>query len=220
MASGNDAVTREDILRATEELFERHGYHATSMRQIADAVGLKAGSLYSHIASKEEILCDIVGRIASDLLLASQAARDLDAPPTERLRAFIRGQLEAIARHPKMANVLLMEWRSLPMPQKNTIRRMRDGYEKNLEKIITDGQVSGEFRGLNPKWVRFVILSTINWASQWLDPNGPNTPAEIADGFLDVVLQGIRQNDESRRSAVKAPRRSGSPTPSVRRAKL
>jgi hypothetical protein len=68
---------------------------------------------------------------------------------------------------------------------------MRDEVEKILTKIIADGQETGEFRSVQVKWVRFVLLSAVNWTSQWFDPKGPNTPEEIADGYLDVILAGI-----------------------------
>lgn len=187
----SSSLSREDILTAAETLFERFGYNGTSMRQLANAIGLKAGSLYSHISSKEELLCAIVDRIAWQILAACRSAAEMNAPPRERLRAFIIGHLECMARQPKMANVLLLEWRSLPPARKAAIRSMRDEVEKILTKIIADGQETGEFRSVQVKWVRFVLLSAVNWTSQWFDPKGPNTPEEIADGFLDVILAGI-----------------------------
>jgi TetR/AcrR family transcriptional regulator, cholesterol catabolism regulator len=202
------SMSREDILTAAEALFERFGYHGTSMRQLADAIGLKAGSLYSHISSKEELLCAIVDRIAWQILAACRSAGEMNASPRERLRAFIIGHLECMARQPKMANVLLLEWRSLPPARKEAIRKMRDETERILAKIITDGQKAGEFRSVEVKWIRFVLLSAVNWTSQWFDPKGPNTPEEIADGFLDVILSGINsQRATISRSASSGVRR-------------
>jgi AcrR family transcriptional regulator len=191
LSIGNGSVSRDQIVRAAEKLFNLNGYRATSMRQIADAVGLKAGSLYSHIGSKEEVLRQILDDVAKEILDSAYAARDLNGTPREQLYSFVRGYLKAVGQRPAIARILLFDWRSMPPARQRAIRGMRDTFEKILDAIIAEGQRTGDFRKLDPKWVRLVLLSALNWAGQWFDPKGSNTPHEIADELLNVMLQGI-----------------------------
>src|ERR687895_661943 len=87
---------KERILEEAARLFGRRGYHATSMRDIGEATGLLAGSLYAHIASKEDLLYEVVVQAAHQFLGRVEAIRAEEPPAEERLRAAMRAHVSVV----------------------------------------------------------------------------------------------------------------------------
>jgi len=106
---------REDeILAAAARIFREKGYHGTSVRDIAEAVGLLKGSLYHYIRSKDELLARLFEGLLEDTVreLGSIVARD--ASPEARLRDMVRAYADAVMAHHDAVGLYLREWRSLP----------------------------------------------------------------------------------------------------------
>jgi AcrR family transcriptional regulator len=191
---------REQILDAAEKLFSERGFMATSMRDLADSLNIKAGSLYSHISSKEELLWELVHRLATRLCdIAEQAANSSDTAK-ERTRRFMRDHLRVVAENPEVAAILLAEWRRIEREARIDILALRSAHEDSLRQILEDGVASGEFSSRETKWARLLILSGLNWAVQWFDPEGEATADEVADHYAGIILEGAlsSQNDKSR----------------------
>jgi AcrR family transcriptional regulator len=194
-ASSGRRTRLDDVLDTAEQLFSEKGFKATSMRGIAARMGLKAGSLYTHVSSKDEILWEIVERIARMLVEAAEQNARSEGFADERLRGFMRSHMRIVAEHRAMASVLLMEWRELSRASNKDILGMRDAHEAFLQEILDAGVRSGEFRGEHVKWARLLILSALNWSSQWLDPEGPESAEAVADHFFDLVVRGRLATD-------------------------
>src|SRR3954463_8445590 len=114
MTTSTDTPRRLQIEEAASALFRERGYAATSVRDIAQALNLQGGSLYAHMASKEDVLWSIVIR-AADHFNAEVApiATDHDRAPSERLRDMIRAHVGVVTGIQKDAAVFLHEWRFL-----------------------------------------------------------------------------------------------------------
>lgn len=181
---------REEILDTAEKLFGEYGYASTSMRDIAEAMGIKAGSLYSHISGKEDLLWEVVHRLALRMSLAAEQAAASSGTAEERLRRFMREHMRIIAERRNVAVVLLIEWRRIERDASVDIHSLRDAHEDFLRRILEDGVAAGEFVADEAKWARLLILSGLNWASQWIDASGESMPDEIADHYADLVLNG------------------------------
>src|SRR6266851_8265268 len=154
------AVPREDQVRAAAlRLFKEKGYHATSMRDIANAVGMNKGSLYSYIRSKEDLLIPVFDR-AQGVLLAEieQITADQSLTPTDRLRRAIHAHVAAVANNLDVLTVYLSEWRQLATESLTTNRMQRERYAGLLRQILEDGIASGEFR---PMDTRIVMVGMI-----------------------------------------------------------
>lgn len=182
---------RAQILEVAEDLFSRKGFHGTSMRDLAAALGIKAGSLYSHIKGKDELLWEIVDGIAAQFCAAAEAAAARQAPASQRLRDLMRAHLGIVGEHREMAAVLLLEWREIAEVSHLDIKARRDAHEACVARILDDGVVSGEFRPQETKWARLLVLSALNWASQWYQPGAEASPREVADRFADIILDGL-----------------------------
>src|SRR5512132_2595400 len=104
---------RKQIDDAASALFRERGYAGTSVRDIAQALNIQGGSLYAHVASKEDVLWSIVTRVADrfhDLVGPIAASAD---PPAQRLREMIRAHVAVVTSSQRDAAVFLHEWRLL-----------------------------------------------------------------------------------------------------------
>ncbi len=131
---------KADILRAAGQLFLTRGYHPTSLAQVASAVGMLKGSLYYHIASKDEllmeILLDMIAEAKADLASTRLRATGLG------LESALRSHIEYLCQHPGLAMLMQETWQ-LPRFRKDTIAKKLDDYEIELAKVVRQGQRSG-----------------------------------------------------------------------------
>jgi AcrR family transcriptional regulator len=180
---------REQIVEAAADLFSVKGYHGTSMQDIADRVGLLKGSLYAHVAGKEEVLLEIVSTAARRFMAAVEPVARGAAPAPERLRRALRAHLRVIAEHRGIATVYLHEWRHLEGQPARWVREEQARYEMLWQRIFQQAVANGEFRAdLDPRIATLLALSAANWGYQWFEA-GSDTE-EIADQFCDVLLAG------------------------------
>src|SRR4051812_2128742 len=182
----------EDLVDLATKLFGEHGYEATTVRMIADAMGVKSGGLYSHIASKDEVLVHIVMSVAHDFYAGAEAARQSAEGAEGRLRAMCRAHLEVLHRRHDAVRVYYDEWRRLDPTSRKQIAQLRDDYEANFTEVIEEGIASGEFRDVDVRSAVLVILSACNWTYQWYSSRGNWKPADIAHSYMDVIVSGLR----------------------------
>jgi AcrR family transcriptional regulator len=173
-------------------LFSAKGYAATSVRDIARAIDLQGGSLYAHIASKEDVLWNIVSRAAERFHAAVRPLANANESATERLRKMIRAHVHVITDDSEHALVFLQEWRFLSPERRAQIARQRDAYEAYWRAVIAEGMAEGELRVSDPKMAGLGILSALNGIAQWYRPHGPLAPDAIAESFADLFLSGLR----------------------------
>jgi AcrR family transcriptional regulator len=188
---------QSDIAIVAERLFGSRGYHATTMREVARELDMKAGSLYAHIDSKEAVLADIVERAADAFDAAISPVASSDEPADIRLRAAIRAHLGVIAASRSAAAVYFDEWRHLSEPQAARITRRRDRYEAVWRGIIADGMARGCFASGDARMAALVCLSACNWTYQWLDPAGPMKIGAVAEAFAGILLGGLIHGEEA-----------------------
>ncbi|MFC4456690.1 TetR/AcrR family transcriptional regulator [Deinococcus sonorensis] len=187
---------KEQIYRTAARLFSEAGYRATSMRDIAAALQLKAGSLYSHIESKEELLWGIVSRVADEFDEALGPSGASDAPPAERLRAALVAYTGVVTRNLEYAAVLFSEWRQLPPERQAQITRRRDAVEQVFRRILQDGVAAGVFLpDTDVKLTAVLALSGANWLPHWFNPAGDLSPEQVADRFGTLLLRGLQTPD-------------------------
>jgi TetR/AcrR family transcriptional regulator, cholesterol catabolism regulator len=180
------------ILDEAARLFGRRGYHATSMRDIGDATGLLAGSLYAHIASKEDLLHEIVVRAAGEFLSALEALEAQPLEPEDRLRLAMRAHVSVVARNLDAAWVFHHEWKSLTGERLAEIRRLRRRYEGIWDDVVAELPGATDHR-----FARLLVLSAANWTYTWYRPAGPLSPEEVADRFTDLLLAGLGTKEET-----------------------
>lgn len=182
---------KQQIKEVTTRLFSERGYQATSMRDIADAVGLQAGSLYAHVRNKEDMLFVIVEDMSDASLGEMKAVLNSGLPSQEQFREIARRHAKLVAEHLPAMTVYMHEWQHLDGKNKRTITKKRDRYEHGLRTIIERCVDDGTFAPTNITLAAKALLSTLNWMYQWYRPEGNMSALEVADSFTDILCAGL-----------------------------
>lgn len=181
-----------ELHAAATRLFRERGYHATSMQDIAEALGMNRGSLYHYIRGKDELLWAILNR-ALDLLEARVLpVLEADVPPTRRLAGAIREHLQVAADHADELSLIQIELRSLTPERRRELVDRRDAYENRWRAVIEAGIGGGSLRPFDVRLAGIGILSACNWFTQWYRADGPMSVDDIADAFAELFLGGLR----------------------------
>lgn len=179
-----------EISAAAIRLFQQKGYHATSMQDIADAVGLQKGSLYHYIAGKEELLVAIMHDVMTSYNTRLAEVMAMDMPVRQRLELAVRHHLEGIAENLGMLTIFLRESYALNPERQRILDAEGDRYNAMFEELYREGIESGAVRPLDPKLVTRTMLGACNWLYRWYDPKGVRTVDELADFFVDLLFNG------------------------------
>ncbi|QCR25033.1 TetR/AcrR family transcriptional regulator [Pontibacter sp. SGAir0037] len=185
---------KDQIEQKATALFKAHGFTATSMRDLAHALGIEAASIYSHIRSKEEILQRICFRMAEEFFEGITAAVSEEGTAVDRLKNAVAAHVAVLTRNTEAAAVFLHEWRHLSEPFLLEFLEMRDRYEAHFRAIIRSGIHNGEFKVPDEKFAALTILSSLNWIHTWYKPEGKMSAQEIADSLSAMLLNGLRNN--------------------------
>lgn len=183
----------DEIARAAIKLFEQKGYHATSVQDIADEVGLQKGSLYHYISSKEELLLKIAHQAISGFVRRLEAIIDTDMSVEDRFREGIRTHLQYITQYLPMSTVLLREAFSLGEPHNKLIQELSDRYLNLWAQIIDEGVAAGVFHVADSRIASLTILGACNWVYRWYREEGKLRAEEIADQMADLFLYGLKR---------------------------
>ena len=164
---------RDRILDEAATLFLEHGYEATSVRRIAEAVGMQAASIYHHFHSKDDLL-EVILRRGLDVMTAAfsdASAATLAAPGETRLAAHVRAHLAALYENGPYTATHVTTFRTAPATVRTTIVPQRDAYEalwtSLLEDLVTSG-VLAPGTAVGP--ARLMLLGGMNASVEWFDP--------------------------------------------------
>ena len=128
---------------------------------------MQGGSLYAHMASKEDVLWSIVIRAADRFNAEVGPIAESSAPAPDKLRRMIRAHVAVVTGSQKDAAVFLHEWRFLSQSRRDQIAERRDGYEALFRSVIGEGIASGAFNQVDPRITAMAILSALNGIATW-----------------------------------------------------
>jgi AcrR family transcriptional regulator len=181
---------RDELTREAARLFAERGFHGTSMGDLADALGVQKGSLYSLTGSKQELLFATMREGARAFHAALDAVPE-DRPAIERIRIALRGHLRVVSEQLDVATVFTREWRYLEADHREQFLGERRRYEERWRALFREGVESGDLRtDLDAAAATLLVLSAANWAYTWLEP-GRDTD-ELADRFTAILVDGVR----------------------------
>jgi TetR/AcrR family transcriptional regulator, cholesterol catabolism regulator len=184
------ATRRSELSRQAARLFAERGYHGTSIGELARAMGVQKGSLYAHIASKQDLLFETM-RDGAAAFHAGLDTIDDRLSATEKIRLALRAHLRVVAEQLDVATVFVREWRYLEGERRDEILAERRRYEERFRALFREGRELGELRtDLDEASAALLALSAANWAYTWLVP-GRDTN-ELADRFYSLLVEGMR----------------------------
>lgn len=189
------AVTRELILDSSARLFRLQGYTATTLRQIAKAAKIKAGSIYYHFKSKDEVLQEILDTGVRDVREAAQARIDALPPNSTakaKVEAAMMGHLEGLLRRGgEFSSASIRVYGHLPPHLKKRNQELRHDYGKIWDGLLLEAKKNGELRpNLTLGVARLVIVGAINWTTEWYDPKQDNLN-EVAPQMVSILSDGL-----------------------------
>jgi len=187
----NGPKTQQAIHEAGLRLIHRHGYEAVSLRDLAAAVGIKQGSLYNHIESKQSLLFELVHNHLEHLIRsADEALAGIEGAET-RLHAFISFHVHYHMVRKAEVFVVNKELRSLELDNYATIVAMRRDYETRLASILADGMAEGVFAKLDVAVTTYVFMATLTGICDWYRDKGRLSKKQIIDIYDQLVFNGI-----------------------------
>ncbi len=182
-----------EVYRAAAQIILKKGYDATSVSDIARAVGVTKAGLYHYIHGKTQLLFDIMqyGLDELEREVAEPAHKMADAEA--RLRFMIGAHARIVTRGHGAVTILVDEARALTAAQNRIITRRKREYLDFLRATLKGLEKEGKLRDVNITVAAFGILGTINWLSRWYQPGGALDENEIAEQIVDIALQGVKQ---------------------------
>ncbi|CAO3428077.1 TetR/AcrR family transcriptional regulator [Azospirillum endophyticum] len=189
----NDAIyrlKREAVLREAGRIFSRHGYHNTSLDDVAKALNVSKGTLYNYVKDKQEILFECQ-KMALDIAERSfDFAEQHATTGADRLRLVIRQYIVTLTEEMGACGVITEVGALRPADRKAIVAR-RDQFEARFVALINDGMADGSLRPLDPKLAVFTFMGAVHAVPGWYSPKGRLSTAEIADGMADLLLAGM-----------------------------
>jgi TetR/AcrR family transcriptional regulator, cholesterol catabolism regulator len=185
---------KEQVIRKAAELFREKGYAASSMRDLAQKLGIEAASLYSHIKSKEEILRNLCFDMAAEFRKSLDGVEKQNMAASEKLKNGIIGHIQVMAKDLTASAVFMNEHRHLSQPFLRDFLLLRINYINRFKTIIEEGVKSGEFKtNIDRKLAVMTLFSSLNWMPQWYDPNSNIDPNELGKQLADMLVNGLKK---------------------------
>ena len=187
--------TRDEIEEAAVDLFARLGYHATSMRAIAEAADIQPAAIYHWFPSKESILIQLQNDFMERLTAAVTSAMEKVGRPALKLAAAVREHVVYHGLHTREAFVTDSEIRALSDEAREVLVESRDGYEEMFRSLIVDGIEAGELKTPDPAVATYAILLQCTGVALWYQADGPLGLERIAELHVELVLGSLRADD-------------------------
>jgi AcrR family transcriptional regulator len=181
---------RRRLWEAALTCFGERGYHGVSVREIAAAAGLQAGSIYSHVTSKEQLLADLVllgHELHRDLL--QQALLESSADPVDQIRCITRAHVRMHATYPLLARVCNRELGALSPLNRARVLGVRTDAEQLIGQVVERGARMGVF-DTDAGWLGVAAIGGMGIrVAEWWDPALGFSVDEVADKYADFAAR-------------------------------
>ena len=180
-----------EIINCAAKLFKEKGYSAVTMRDIAQAMNIKAASLYNHINSKQEILVLIIINIAEEFTSVMNKILLCNCSSIEKVKKVIDLHIDITLRNPEALACLNNDWMHLTDKELAYFMKMRQEYEDSFRAIVKSGILKNEILNLNIEVVVFTTLSTLRTLYIWYDKTKNLNEKILKVNLKKALLNGI-----------------------------
>jgi AcrR family transcriptional regulator len=195
----------DHIYRVAAAIMCRKGYEATSMNDIANAVGLTKAGMYHYIRGKENLLFEIMSyamdMVDQDVIGPAQELGDAE----ERLRAMIERHARRILQSGGEVTILLEEMWALTPAHRRTIRRRKRVYLEAVRQTLQQLASDGKLRKVDPSVAAFSLFGMINWISRWYRRDGKLTAESVVRDFTEIAMSSVLRTEASTSSLQTRP---------------
>jgi len=191
-AQRKKASKKDLIVQKAASMFREKGFPATSMRDLAESVGIEAASLYNHIQSKSEILQQIISHISDD---CNKHLADMDSSGLSNLKkieSVIRFHIQMMFNRFEDYHVMINEWIHLEAQPLAEFVSQRRAYVQRLETFISDGIDAKEIKPILPYVAVLTILSAVRGLEFWHRSQKTYTPEELEESMVAYLIGGLK----------------------------
>ena len=192
-AKRKKASKKDLITRKASAMFREKGFPATSMRDLAESVGLEAASLYNHIQSKSEILQEIIFQTANDCNVHINSLVDRVITNNNKIESLIRFHVQMMLNRFDDYCVMINEWIHLPEPYLTTFITQRRNYVQKMEAIINEGLIDKEMKPVMPYVAMLTILSSVRGLEFWHRSGKKISPQKMEDNMVYYLINGLKK---------------------------
>ncbi|MBL7737308.1 MAG: TetR/AcrR family transcriptional regulator [Chitinophagaceae bacterium] len=180
---------KEIILEKAAQLFRKKGFNATSMRDLAENVGVEAASLYNHIRSKEEILQEICFRVANKFMANIDEVNAKDTSALAKVEAILRFNIRQMIHHYEEVYVSDREWKHLTDPYLSNLKNQRRIYRQRIASIIEEGIRNGEIKKIDAPTAVLIMLHAVSGIESW-HRSKQKISGELLEQNMTLILVG------------------------------
>lgn len=186
--------TRKDVIIAkAARLFREKGYSATSMRDLAEHVGVEAASLYNHIKSKAEILQEICFKTANQFMNHMSEVEASDKGSIAKLEAILRFHIKQIIEHYEEVYVMDREWKHLTDPYLSNMQSQRRSYRQRIAAIIEEGMRKGEIKNIDAPTAVLIMLHAVSGIESWHRSVKRISAEMLEDNMVMILVEGLKK---------------------------
>ena len=192
ISSQKNRTKKEIIIEKASLLFREKGFGATSMRDLAEEVGVEAASLYNHIQSKSDILQAICFKVANDFLSNLETVERSPDPVLVKMEMILRFHIKMMMGNYAFVYISDHEWRHLPEPYLSNFLNQRRNYRRSLSEMIAKGVEKKEIRPIDPYVAVLTMLSAISGIESWHRSRKTVSAVEVENEMVAYLIRGLR----------------------------
>lgn len=191
--SKNNLSRKEIIIDKAASLFKEKGFKATSMREIADVVGVEAASLYNHIKSKNELLNIICFEVANRYTQHLEEIENKNISALQKIELLLRFHINGMVEHFDEVYVSDREWKHLDKPFLNNMQNQRRTYRKRLAAIIDEGVKKKEIKKIDAATAVLIMLHAISGIESWHRSTKKISGKELQENMIALLIDGLKK---------------------------
>ncbi len=192
MAVSEKKIARKEQIQAkATSLFREKGYNASSMRLLAENMGMEAASLYNHISSKDELLREICFSVAGSFIKQLDELEETAFTEAEKVAQIIRFHIRMMVGQFERMYVSNRDWKHLKEPHLSAYLTDRRNYEKRFSAIIEQGIANNHFIKRSTYITVLTILSAVRGIEFWHKNRKNITARQLEDDLTGMLMAGI-----------------------------
>jgi AcrR family transcriptional regulator len=191
--SKKNSTKKEIIIEKAAKLFRDKGFGASSMRDLAEVVGVEAASLYNHIQSKSEILQAICFKVANEFISHLEDVERNNESTLKKMETIIRFHIRMMLEQYEYVYISDHEWRHLPEPYLSNFLNQRRSYRKRLGDIIEEGINKNEIKNIEPYVAILTILSAISGIESWQRSRKSTSAETLEANMVKYLIDGLKK---------------------------
>jgi AcrR family transcriptional regulator len=206
------SVKRDAVIRVAAQAFREHGFHNTSLDDIAAALEVTKPTIYYYVTNKEQLLFECFVAGLEPILSALRDQKSAPTPARERLSAVLRQYAQAVASDFGWC-LVRAEHQDLSAPMSAQVRALKVEIDQGIRRLLRDGAKDGSIQACDVKMTAFALAGALNWIPHWYREEQAMSAAQIAEAFVTIFEEGLRPR-AARRKTPARPALRATDTPS------